>query len=147
MERLARTERFHREHLDRFEEDVLMFGTVDVLPESDAAYTAAEFAAQAELYGGAPWPSSVNLVRARVVGSTVFGEERRRHIGSDLPCPVCVSEEAKGWVPTGTLRAIGDSECRSSCHCVFGYRIDSYDSGEWVAGRGPLDEFAFGVTG
>ncbi len=147
MERLARAERFHREHLDRFEEDVLMFGTVDVLPESDAAYTAAEFAAQAELYGGAPWPSSVNLVRAKVVGSTVFGEERRRHIGSDLPCNTCISEESQGWVPTGTLRAIGDSECMNHCHCVYDFRVDASDPDVWMAGRGPLDEWAFGATG
>lgn len=147
---MDRTRKFHEEKLDAFARDVITYGTTES-PESlitpDLGFTPDQFTARAELYGAAPWPSSVNLVRARAVGSRVFGLERRTHVGSDKPCEICVGEQDAGWVPIGTLRSIGDSPCLSQCHCHFAYRVDENNHEVWLAGRGPLDEFAFGATG
>jgi hypothetical protein len=48
-------------------------------------------------------------------------EARIRHARDS--CPTCVDEARKGWQPIGTLRRIGDSECRSRCRCTFDYRV------------------------
>lgn len=79
------------------------------------------FVARAEQYGAAVWAVPQNARRAGAIeaGAT---EERRQHIGTDEPCPVCVTEEGKGWQPLGTLRKIGDSPCRCQCHCVMQFR-------------------------
>jgi len=48
--------------------------------------------------------------------------EERRLLGIADHCSDCVAEAGKGWQPIGTLRAIGDSACKSNCHCRKEYR-------------------------
>lgn len=48
--------------------------------------------------------------------------EERRVLGVADHCDDCVAEAAKGWQPIGTLRAIGDSKCKTHCHCKKEYR-------------------------
>lgn len=51
----------------------------------------------------------------------VFTQERRVLHGSDH-CKTCVEEAAKGWVEVGTLKKLGDSECRMNCLCRWSFR-------------------------
>lgn len=48
--------------------------------------------------------------------------EERRLLGIADHCSDCVAEANKGWQPIGTLRAIGDSICKSNCHCRKEFR-------------------------
>jgi len=48
--------------------------------------------------------------------------EERRLLGIADHCSDCVAEANKGWQPIGTLRAIGDSLCKSNCHCRKEFR-------------------------
>lgn len=48
--------------------------------------------------------------------------EERRVLGAAEHCADCIVEAAKGWQPIGTLRRIGDSKCKTNCHCRFEYR-------------------------
>ncbi len=48
--------------------------------------------------------------------------EERRVLGVADHCSDCVVEAAKGWQPIGSLRAIGDSLCKTNCHCRKEYR-------------------------
>lgn len=77
-------------------------------------------ASRAELYGGQVWGSALNLQRERMEGTAK--EERRVHRGPDVPCATCREQVGLGWVPYGTLRPLGDSPCRTNCHCVFEFR-------------------------
>lgn len=81
------------------------------------------FIARAKSYGASVWgaANNVNRVRKEAEG---LSYERRLHRRSDQPCPDCVEERAKGWVDTGTLRDIGDTECGERCHCVFVFTND-----------------------
>lgn len=51
-----------------------------------------------------------------------FDEYRRVLEAAVENCPTCVEEADKGWQPIGTLKEIGDSECRTNCHCYYEYR-------------------------
>ena len=55
---------------------------------------------------------------AKAAGNT----EERRILGAADHCSDCVVEAAKGWQPIGSLRAIGDSLCKTHCHCRKEYR-------------------------
>jgi len=55
---------------------------------------------------------------AKAAGKT----EERRVLGVADHCADCVAEAGKGWQPIGSLRAIGDSLCKTNCHCRFEYR-------------------------
>ncbi len=48
--------------------------------------------------------------------------EERRMLGKAEHCRGCLAAAAQGWVPIGTLPAIGDTECKVNCHCQFIYR-------------------------
>lgn len=78
------------------------------------------FAARSGMYGSAVYSSFENARRERERQRGM--NEERRILGAADHCPICLSENAKGWVAIGTLRAIGDSECRSRCRCWFSYR-------------------------
>jgi hypothetical protein len=45
----------------------------------------------------------------------------KRELGGADHCPTCLDQAGLGWSPIGTLNAIGDSECKSNCHCTFIY--------------------------
>lgn len=55
---------------------------------------------------------------AKAAGNT----EERRVLGVADHCSDCVVEAAKGWQPIGSLRAIGDSLCKTHCHCKKEFR-------------------------
>jgi hypothetical protein len=48
--------------------------------------------------------------------------EERRVLGQADHCPDCVDFAAEGWQPIGTLPRIGDSLCKTHCHCHFEFR-------------------------
>jgi len=48
--------------------------------------------------------------------------EERRLLAPAEHCNTCVLEAEKDWQPIGTLRQIGDSECRTNCLCRFMFR-------------------------
>jgi len=51
-----------------------------------------------------------------------YRQERRIIDPSAEHCNDCIDEAAKGWQPIGTLREIGDSQCRVNCACRFEFR-------------------------
>lgn len=55
---------------------------------------------------------------AKAAGNT----EERRVLGVADHCSDCVVEAAKGWQPIGSLRVIGDSLCKTHCHCKKEFR-------------------------
>ena len=101
------------EYLNVFTREVLD-GTVPLAPP---------LVARAEMYGSSAWQAPVNIERVVEIARGAGGrEERRIHVGEDEPCPVCQEQAGLGWVPVGTLRAIGDSPCVCNCHCHYEYR-------------------------
>jgi hypothetical protein len=80
------------------------------------------FPARAELYGGALWQVAENVARVRTISSEAVTEEKRVLGPSDAHCSTCVSEANKGWKPVGTLRPLGDSECKANCRCTYKFR-------------------------
>lgn len=59
-------------------------------------------------------------VRREIARQAGFDRERRL-LGVADHCRDCIVEANKGWQPLGTLRAIGDSICKSNCHCNFDF--------------------------
>lgn len=57
----------------------------------------------------------------RIAAQRAVGEERRV-LGQADHCKTCLAEARRGWQPFGTLRRIGDSECRVNCRCHFDFR-------------------------
>ena len=103
------------------------------------------FVARAEQYGNSAWSASQQIMRAFYAKQAIFDQEMREHRGDDRPCKTCREQVRLGWRPIGTLRSLGDSECKSGCHCVFWFR-KGRDGEPHMAGRGPLLEAVFGVT-
>lgn len=73
--------------------------------------------ARATLYVGAARVTHREAQR-RIAAQRMVGEERRV-LGVADHCRTCVQQAKLGWQPFGTLRRIGDSECRVNCRCVF----------------------------
>ncbi len=46
----------------------------------------------------------------------------RRVLGQADHCQTCVQQASLSWQPIGTLNRIGDSLCRSNCHCSFQFK-------------------------
>lgn len=104
-----------------------------------------QFIARAESYGACVWGYAQEIARETIRREAVFDEEHLV-LGDAEHCEQCLADNARGFVPIGTLGPIGSRECRTNCACRFVYR-NSADGIEYVAGRGPLDEDAFGRTG
>lgn len=49
-------------------------------------------------------------------------DEERRVLGVADHCRTCLQQAKLGWQPFGTLRRIGDSECRVACRCHYEFR-------------------------
>jgi len=49
-------------------------------------------------------------------------EEESRDLGYADHCDDCLEINARGWQPIGTLPRIGESVCRTNCHCHFRFR-------------------------
>ena len=69
------------------------------------------------LYASAAWIVAVEAWRQSMIRDG--HKEERRLLGDAHHCGVCPVEAAKGWVPAGTFRKIGDSPCRLGCRCYF----------------------------
>lgn len=110
-EAVAEAQAFHEGYLGAFRDEVL----------SGAQPPGGTLAARAEQYGSAPWGAGQEA-RRRTMAAAGFTEERAEHLGPDEPCGPCRERVAQGWKPIGTLRPIGDSECRNACHCRLRYR-------------------------
>jgi hypothetical protein len=81
-------------------------------------------AARAAMYASAAWGVAQGIGREQAIASG-HTHERRVHQGSDAPCPGCEEQRDLGWQPIGTLKAIGDSPCRTNCHCHYEYMNDN----------------------
>lgn len=79
------------------------------------------FAARTGMYASAVFSSYENANRIRESRSDKNNEERRI-LGASDHCTTCLSEAAKGWVALGSLKPIGNSECKSRCRCHFQFR-------------------------
>lgn len=75
---------------------------------------------RAKLYGQAARGTHEDVRRREMRGREQNQERRVLHPADH--CSTCLSEAGRGWQPLGTLRRIGDSECRSQCRCTFNYR-------------------------
>lgn len=79
------------------------------------------FAARTGMYAASVFGAFVNSDRMRQI-RTGNNEERRRLEASANHCGDCLEQAALKWQPVGTLRRIGDSECKSRCKCYFEFR-------------------------
>jgi hypothetical protein len=113
-------------YLDRFKADLLR---PQPFPP-DKAYqifigpapiTANQFIARAESYGATVWGDAQEIARASYAREGVFDEERLV-LGDAEHCQGCIDDNARGFVPIGTLAPIGSRECRQNCRCHFSYR-------------------------
>jgi hypothetical protein len=114
------------QYLERFRLDVETRPPAEIAEPSPFAtdgMTAAQFAARAEQYGDAVWGAAQQVERVKMIRGRRYIAERRLHglLIDDL-CDVCREQVALGWQPVGTLRPIGDSDCKTACHCYFQYR-------------------------
>ena len=65
----------------------------------------------------------------RRVEELVYGmEEEMRVLGVADHCPDCLDNAGK-WAPIGTLPRIGESVCRTRCHCRFRFRKKNPNGG------------------
>ncbi len=77
--------------------------------------------ARAGMYANAAYATYQESVRVRAIKLS-YREEIRILNPSAKHCSDCEDEASKGWVPIGTLRVIGDSQCISNCQCRFDFR-------------------------
>jgi hypothetical protein len=76
--------------------------------------------ARSALYAAAARSTHRAALR-RLAGFRAAGEERRV-LGVADHCRTCLDQAKLKWQPFGTLRRIGDSECRINCRCWFEFR-------------------------
>lgn len=74
--------------------------------------------ARAAMYAEAARPIQREMMR-RVAGQIGRVEERNRLGAADQHCGTCLDCTARGWVPLGSLPAVGARTCRSRCHCTI----------------------------
>lgn len=88
--------------------------------QSGAQKLTGQFLRRARMYADAGRRTYENIKRraSQVIGNT----EERRVLGVADHCPDCVDYAGRGWQPIGTLPPIGDSVCRTNCHCFFLFR-------------------------
>jgi hypothetical protein len=72
--------------------------------------------ARAQMYGRAAH-STFEASRARDAEAIGVEQEERNITGSGDPCSECPSLSARGWVPIGTLPAVGTRQCVANCRC------------------------------
>lgn len=54
----------------------------------------------------------------------IYGRDQEKNVlGPAEHCPGCLDCTARGWVPIGTLPAVGARQCRSRCHCQIITRL------------------------
>lgn len=77
--------------------------------------------ARAQMYAQAA-RSTHREAQRRIAARRAVGEERRV-LGRADHCKTCLQQAALGWQPFGTLKRIGDSECRTNCRCTWEFRV------------------------
>ena len=100
--------------------------------------TPPQFVARVERYADSSHQAAQRANRRAAVQNPMYkaerlvmGEPKTEH------CSECPRDAAMGWVPLGTLRPIGERECRQLCLCHFQY--SDGDGKTYVQGnRGPL---------
>lgn len=75
---------------------------------------------RADMYGQAA-RSTFEQMRRRYERISNGMEYERRVLGVADHCDDCLDAAELGWQPIGTLPAIGDSVCKTNCHCSFEY--------------------------
>jgi hypothetical protein len=85
-----------------------------------------QFLSRAEMYVQSARTTFHEIERREQERHGMDEERRERH--SRDSCPTCVDQARLGWQPIGTLRRIGDSECRTRCRCGFVFRYSSETS-------------------
>lgn len=61
-------------------------------------------------------------MRRRIEETHNLMEEEARELGIADHCEDCLKYAALGYRPIGTLPRIGDSRCKTNCHCRFKFR-------------------------
>ncbi len=114
-------------YFDRFHQEVASNPPLEIAeptpsPSALQPATVKQFVARAEQYGDAAWGAAQQVNRKRMIRGGQYTQEMRVH-GKyvDDMCDTCRNAVEQGWVPIGTLPAIGDSECLGNCHCFFKY--------------------------
>lgn len=113
-------------YIDRFQADMMRVQpfnpdkTVEivVLP---APMTPGQFIARAEMYGACVWGNAQDIARATYQREAIFDQEHLE-LADVEHCDECIADNARGFVPIGTLRPIGSRTCRQNCACKFLYR-------------------------
>jgi hypothetical protein len=125
-------------YIDRFQIDMMRpqpFNpdkTVQILV-TPSPMTPGQFIARAESYGAAVWGNAQEIARATYAREAIFDQEHLE-LGDAEHCQDCLDDSARGFVSIGSLRNIGDRQCRTNCACRMVYRKG--DDGEvFVAGR------------
>ena len=59
---------------------------------------------------------------ARVTAEALGFTEERSRLQPAEHCELCVSEQARGWQPLGSIIKIGSRTCLSNCRCFMEYR-------------------------
>lgn len=138
-------------YIDRFQTDMMRprpfnpDATIHILV-APPPITPNQFIARAESYGACVWGDAQEIARASYSRARVFDQERRV-LGDAKHCRQCPEYAARGWMPLGSLPAIGARcDCHGQCACSFLFRLGE-DGEVFTAGRGPLDDAAFGKTG
>ena len=83
--------------------------------------TVAQFIANAEMYGAAPWAAGNNIHRAYEARQGIYSMERRI-LGTENNCSECPEIADLGWQPLGSLPDIGTQECKINCRCRFQFK-------------------------
>lgn len=79
-----------------------------------------ELTSRARLYGQAARGTYHTFERLEMGARGYTEEHSVRHAPES--CSQCIDEEARGWVPIGTLVPIGGRICISNCKCEMRYR-------------------------
>lgn len=75
---------------------------------------------RADQYGAAVWVAGQNVLVRRAIEDGFA--EYRAVLGARESCRGCLDRAVAGWQPIGTLKPLGDSPCRSFCHCNWDFR-------------------------
>jgi len=73
-----------------------------------------------EMYSRAEWGTFESVLQRLAIMSGKT--EERRVLGVADHCDDCLSAAGQSWQPIGTLPLIGNSQCKTNCHCTFEYR-------------------------
>ena len=75
---------------------------------------------RAGMYGDAGRSTFEEMRRRSAIESGM--DEGRRVLGSADHCDDCIEYASEGWMPAEDVPPIGDSQCKTNCHCTIEYR-------------------------